>query len=192
MPKELLENYHAQPKEVTEKIREEIKQLRQEKARQEMARLDAARLAEATRLASAKEGLGNPADSARNVGGTPNARLSSSKEVYKGKSAGLLRRKKAESKDMASRCTLLGIGTITYKDILQPKDERFDPASLVADDDDDPRAREILKKFEYHTIQRPKPPLAPKGEVRIPSNGTLRKDLKMSGHNGDVARLNPM
>jgi hypothetical protein len=196
MPKELLEGYHVQPKEVTERIKEEIKKQRQEKARQ---------AAEANRLASAKEGLTSPLGSQRqtslgigignglgNGTKTPMGGPGSGKDVHKGKSAGLVRRKKAEADNIVSKCTLLGIGNLSYKDILQSKDDRFDPASLVLDDGD-ARSRDILRKFEYRTNDPGKAKMeGAKPDQRAAGNLSPRRESTLSIKKNEGSRLASM
>lgn len=134
LPKEMVEHYRVQPKEITEKIKEEIKRLREEKARTKMQEKGfTTPSGQNSVIPSSRHGKGKGASNYSDI---------------KGGSGPSNRRKKHGSEDIGHKITLLSLGNISYKELGMIKGEEFDPAQLLTNEEEDNEYKEILKKFE--------------------------------------------
>lgn len=125
LPKELVANYHVQPKVVTEKIRKEIQKIKLEKS----TKLKIPELEKEIQKVERKT-----SESPKKAGSQPKLR----------KSVGNRRLEKGGNSQVF---TLFALESSTYKDIQAIKDDNFNPKTLLVNDEDDPECREILKKF---------------------------------------------
>lgn len=134
LPRELLKNYKIKPREEREKIKEEIKRLKEEKLK-----------------ASA---VANQEEEKRKVETEKTAREQEKKTVTSKRNLG---------KSAAQKITLLGLRNISYKDLDTTKKDTFDPKMLITEDDnDDEEYRQIMKKFEIIKEEVASPQSKPK------------------------------
>ena len=156
MPQELVSNYVVKPKEVTEKIKEEIKQMRADK---EVSKRSASSLSIATEQKSTT--FETKAKNTQQV--TTEKEMMSlveaspvKKEVRKKLKATRMKKEKIGESEKPKMFTLLELGKASYSELGLPKGKKgtADIAKLLqidlsgGNDKDDPESDRILQKFK--------------------------------------------
>ncbi len=138
MPKELVQRYVVKPKEVTERICEEIHRIRLERTvHQSRASINVEQIKSSDKRRSASNAA---------IVGKDEVILSAKSEEKKGKSAALARRKKP--KEPEPRFTLIELTKASYSQIAKVEDKTFNPVDLISHfDDDNDNSEAILQKF---------------------------------------------
>lgn len=132
LPREFVEHYKVKPKEVTEKIKEEIKRLRDEKLKKENPVKFESEILKQSALVPKSEKIEKP-----KIKAPPKTKPKPARKIN-------------PAEEAARKVTLVGLGNASYKDLAFFKGDNFDPEMLITHDEDDPEYAEIMKKFEHH------------------------------------------
>lgn len=161
LPTELVKNYQAQPKEMTENMRKEVKQIRylKEEIKGEAhsgAGIKNAKTKTSPGARQPHQGIPKETDPKKNPKYSKGETkpLSSRKPV-----PGYLAKKKSKNENeipkekspVSRKVTWQGLGSLSYNNnnnIKGKKSDEFDPAQLINLEDEDEEYLEIAKKFE--------------------------------------------